>query len=100
MGYDVALFAELAGLEERSFWFRARNRLISVALRRWFPEARDFLEVGVGTGFVLAELSRSHPELRLVGVDLSEDGLEFARERVPGAELLQLDALALPFAGD
>ena len=49
-GYDPAHFAELARLEAGNFWFRARNRLLTWALRRYFPGARSLLEIGCGTG--------------------------------------------------
>lgn len=60
--FDARWFPALAGREAGSFWFRGRNRLIVWALRRYFPSARSFLEVGCGTGFVLAR--RGGPRLR------------------------------------
>jgi SAM-dependent methyltransferase len=95
--FPVDAFAELAAAEERSFWFRARNRLIVSMLRRHFPDARDFLELGTGTGFVLEGIHDAIPELRLVGSDLYDEGLAYARERLPDVELLRLDALSMPF---
>jgi SAM-dependent methyltransferase len=95
--FDPELFEPLAGVEERSFWFRARNRLILSTVRRRFPTAGSFLEIGCGSGVVLAALREVMPELRLVGVDLYEEGLEIARRRLPEAELLELDARELPF---
>jgi SAM-dependent methyltransferase len=97
-GYDPALFDALAGVEADSFWFRARNRLIVSTLRAHFPDAASLLEVGCGTGFVLAGLRRAFPSMRLVGSELHEEGLEVARARVPDAELVQLDVLQMPFA--
>lgn len=86
-GYDPALFAEIAELEDGSFWFSERNRLIEWALRRYAPNMRDFLEVGCGTGYVLANLERAFPAARCVGVEPFEAALEIARGRVQGAEL-------------
>jgi SAM-dependent methyltransferase len=95
--FDPDLFEPLAGVEERSFWFRARNRLIVSTVRRHFPAAGSFLEIGCGSGIVLAALRKVMPELRLVGVELYEEGLEIARRRLPDAELLELDARELSF---
>ena len=53
-GYDPAYFARLYALEAHNYWFRARNALLTWALRKYFPAARTFLEIGCGTGFVLA----------------------------------------------
>jgi SAM-dependent methyltransferase len=92
-GYDAALFDEVAQLEPRSFWFRARNRLIVSTLRRHFPGAQSILEVGCGTGYVLAALRAAFPEARVVGSELLPEGLEYARRRVPDVELVTLDVL-------
>src|SRR5439155_17137550 len=90
-------FEHLPDIEAKSFWFRSRNRLISWALRRYFPKARSLLEVGCGTGFVLAGLHREVPGLELAGGELSHAGLVTARRRLPGAQLYQMDACSIPF---
>jgi SAM-dependent methyltransferase len=97
-GFDPAYFARLAELEPRSFWYRSRNRLIVSALRRHFPAADSLLEVGCGTGFVLAGLREALPNLRLVGSELFPEGLRFARERLGDeVELVELDARSMPY---
>ena len=96
-GFDSALFAELAQLEARNFWFRARNRLIVWALRRFFGDARGLLEIGCGTGFVLSGIAAALPHLRLAGSEAAAAGLGFAASRVRGAELMQMDARRIPF---
>lgn len=96
-GYDPALFEILARVEPRSFWFRARQRLIEATVRKYFPAAGSLLEVGCGTGFVLSGLRSAFPHLRLVGTDLFAEGLGFAQERLAGVELIQADATRMPF---
>jgi len=93
-------FAELAQVESRNFWFRARNRLIVWALGRHFPAARSFLEIGCGTGFVLAGIAAARPELALAASDVHSEGLAFAARRVPGARFFQADARRLDFHGE
>jgi len=95
--FDARWFPELAAQEAESFWFRNRNRVIIWALRRYFPGTNSFLEVGCGTGFVLAGIREAMADIRLAGGELLIGGLPFARERVPGASLYQLDARRLPF---
>lgn len=90
-------FDRLAAVEERSFWFRSRNRLLIWALQSHFPTAESFLEVGCGNGYVLAGIARARPSLRLAGSDLSAAGLEHAARRSPGAQFVRADALELPF---
>jgi SAM-dependent methyltransferase len=95
--YDREYFPLLERLEPTSFWFRSRNRLIEWTLRNYFPDARTFLEVGCGTGYVLAHLAQALPGLRLVGGELFPEGLAVARRRVPDAELVQLDVHQMPY---
>lgn len=94
-GYDPQLFEEIAALEEASFWFSERNRLILWALNREVPAMRDYLEVGCGTGHVLAAVAGAFPAARCAGVEPFEAGLEIAARRVPGAELRRGDAASL-----
>lgn len=96
-GFRDDLFTELARLEEKNFWFSARNRLIQWALGRYFLDARNFLEVGCGTGFVLAGVGSGLPQLKLFGSEISSAGLVHAARRVAGAELFQMDAREIPF---
>lgn len=96
--YPPEVFASLARLEANSFWFRSRSRLIEWALATYLPQARSFLEVGCGTGFVLAGLRARRPDLQLAGTDLHVEGLRIARERLPRLPLVQTDACHLPFA--
>jgi SAM-dependent methyltransferase len=99
-GFDRELFEPLAGVEERSFWFRARNRLVVSTLRRHFPSASSFLEVGCGSGIVLAALREASPDLRLVGLELYDEALAIARRRLPDVELVAQDARAMPYDGE
>ncbi len=57
------------------------------------------LDVGCGTGSMTAALLAAHPGRRVVGVDVAEPFLGYARERADckGAEFLRQDALALDF---
>jgi len=90
-------FDLLPELEEQSFWFRSRNDLIAWALRAHFPSAASLLEVGCGTGFVLAALHARFPGIRLAGGELSAAGIDVARARVPDVPVYQVDARRLPF---
>jgi SAM-dependent methyltransferase len=93
---DPAWVRQLPELEPESFWFRARNRLIVSTVRREFPNARTLLDVGCGTGHVLAALQDALPSLELAGCDVSTELLAVARVRLPDVELLELDATDPP----
>jgi SAM-dependent methyltransferase len=49
------------------------------------------LDVGCGTGFVLAALREALPGVRLTGGEPSADHLALARRRLPHVELIELD---------
>jgi SAM-dependent methyltransferase len=96
-GFKPEYFARLAAIEETNFWFRSRNELIQWALCNYFPNAASFFEIGCGTGFVLKGLRETAPRLRLAGSEVFGDGLAFARARLPGVDLYQMDARQIPF---
>jgi len=99
-GYDPDHFAALFAVEDRHFWFGARNKLIVWAFRRFFPDARTFLEVGCGTGQVLRALAQEMPSLQMTGLEASFDGLRFVIERVPRLDAIQAAATALPYESE
>lgn len=96
-GFDPELFRRYAAVEAGNFWFQSRNRLLSRVMRRYFPQASNILEIGCGTGFVLANTRAAYPDARLSGSDIFTEGLGFAQQRVPQAALFQMDATAIPF---
>ena len=99
-GFKPEVFAELAALEADNFWFRARNRLILCAMRRYFPDLRHYLEIGCGTGFVLAAIRNAYPKAKITGSEVFSAGLPYAASRVKQTELLQMDARAIPYADE
>jgi SAM-dependent methyltransferase len=56
------------------------------------------LEVGCGTGNVLRVLQSACRGGTVVGMDLFEEGLRFARSRLPDAKLVVGDAMRPPFS--
>jgi SAM-dependent methyltransferase len=96
-GFEPEYFDELAQFEASHFWFRSRNRLISWALRRFFPEATSFFEAGCGNGIVLQSLQASGAVSSLAGAELFGEGLAVARGRLPGVPLYRADICRLPF---
>jgi SAM-dependent methyltransferase len=96
-GFTREIFESLANLESRNFWFRSRNKLIAWAMARYFPHAKDVLEIGCGTGFVLSDLEALFPAMRLAGSDVQISGLARAARRIKSAALFQMDARRIPF---
>jgi len=98
-GYDPRRYQWLATIADRHFWFRARNRVIAALGARLIarlPSGFRVLEIGCGTGNVLRVLERLCGWGVVVGLDLYNEGLHFAR-RHTHCLLVQGDARALPF---
>lgn len=96
-GFQPEHFARLAEVEEGNFWFRARNELIIHVLQKYFPHARSMLEIGCGTGYVLRGVTQALPRLHVSGSEIFLEGLSFASQRLPDADLFQMDARQIPF---
>src|SRR4051812_7434662 len=70
VGFNPAGFSELARRETGHFWFEPRNRLLVNLANRYFPKATRYLEVGCGTGAVLAPMAESRPWATVVGSEI------------------------------
>ncbi|MDD2774714.1 MAG: methyltransferase domain-containing protein [Gallionella sp.] len=96
-GFNPDTFKRYAAVEAGHFWFVGRNQVLRDRMLRHFPQARHILEIGCGTGFVLANTRRTYPDAQLSGSDIFTQGLHFAQSRVPSATLFQMDACHIPF---
>jgi len=97
--YDPRYFALLFQVEDRHFWFRARNQVIATVVKRLtadLPRGYRVLEIGCGTGNVLRVLERVCTNGTVVGMDPFWEGLSYARHRADTL-LVQGDVGALPF---
>lgn len=96
--YDPAVYDALVKLEERNFWFQARNKLILWAIRKYAADAGNYLEVGCGTGFVLTTVQKAFPQMEVSAGELHLQGLRHAAARVAdGVDLFQMDARHIPY---
>ena len=96
-GFNPDTFQRYAAVEAGHFWFVGRNHLLRQRMLRHFPKAARILEIGCGTGFVLANTRNLYPDAQLSGSDIFTQGLQFALGRVPSANLFQMDACHIPF---
>jgi SAM-dependent methyltransferase len=100
-GLPEGMHHYLEPMQERSFWYRGRNRIIQSLVARYCSGAESFLEVGCGSGFVLSGLRAVLPKARLVASEIYLHGLPYAAQRVAApAEFIQADCLALPYDGE
>lgn len=83
-GYDAQHYQVTSEVEDRHFWFRARNAALSVVASQiadQLPPEPKILEVGCGTGNTLRVLEKACPGGTLVGIDLLGEGLRYAQHR-------------------
>jgi SAM-dependent methyltransferase len=100
-GYDPQFFERLAEIEDRHFWFVARNDLLCRLTRELIADLQPgfrVLEVGCGNGNVLRFLERVCTNGSVIGIDRWMEGLVHARRRT-SCSLVQGDLRKSPFAG-
>lgn len=97
-GFKAEYFDELIQVEERNFWFRARNNVIAWAFGKYAAPNGEVLEIGCGNGYVLSGLQKAFPRAQLSGSEIFLNGLHFAAKRLPGITLMQMDARDIPFS--
>ena len=100
IGFKNHYFKELAEFEGENFWFRARNRLILWALVSYSKKFTNFLEIGCGTGFIVSEIANQFPSALVVGSEVLEGGLSYARQRNSHVNFIQMDARNIPFQSE
>lgn len=97
--YDPAHYDILAAVEDRHFWFRARNEVIrSVAAQFGLGPGARILELGCGSGNALRALQAACPGASVIGVDRYLEGLRHAQHRTH-APLVCADGGNLPLRG-
>ena len=85
----MASYAQFAGFYDQLMGDRSADaRRVRGWIERFAPGARSLLELGCGTGAVLAALAG---DLTVAGVDASPEMLAIAASKVPAARLVQAD---------
>ncbi|MGQ9864400.1 MAG: class I SAM-dependent methyltransferase [Bacteroidia bacterium] len=99
-GFDPQCFETLVGIEEKYFWFRARNQLLYNVFKKYLGSGgnKKVLEIGCGNGYVLQALKKLG--YQLIGSEIYLSGLKNAQKRLPDIELIQMDARHMPFQNE
>jgi ubiquinone/menaquinone biosynthesis C-methylase UbiE len=98
--YDQTYFEKLYQIEDRHFWFKTRQAIVSVLTEQiiaGFQQGYLVMEIGCGTGNLLKTLENTCRKGSVFGLDLFWEGLAFAQERTK-AGLIQARAECMPFS--
>lgn len=89
--YPQNIYELLYKIEPNNFWFWGRNRIILTYINHFLrnKEESRLLEIGCGTGFALSFLEKAG--FHISGLDISLNGLKFARKRSKKADLICAD---------
>jgi dTDP-3-amino-3,4,6-trideoxy-alpha-D-glucopyranose N,N-dimethyltransferase len=88
----MADYASFAAFYDAAHGDRASDiAQVRSCIERFMPSARSLLELGCGTGAVLADLAT---DMRVVGIDASPEMLAIAAENVGRAQLVEADMTA------
>jgi SAM-dependent methyltransferase len=99
-GFDPKSFELLFKVEDKSFWFINRNKILHHLLEK-FPVEQRFLEIGCGSAYVINHLNEKFPNIKFTGSEIFLEGLRLAKSRVSNKiNLIQFDATTLDFNGD
>lgn len=89
----------LQNIEHNHFWFAARDRLLRTRLLALkHPEEQKLLELGCGSGRILASLTDDFTQT--VGIEGHLGALERAVETCPNSHLLHSNVLCTPLTKD
>lgn len=95
--YNEALFNEHDRIMHTHFWFTGRLKLIIDALHGISPAPATMLEIGCGSGHVLAGIQNHFPHMELHGTEPSITAITTAEQRLPHSSFTQMDAKRIPF---
>ncbi len=96
--YDSKWFDALYQLEEKHFWFIARNEFLYRQLTQHVPKNAKIIEIGAGTGNVTRYLLKNGYSDISVG-DMHLKGLEYA-QNYGIKNCYQFDLLRMPFENE
>jgi SAM-dependent methyltransferase len=76
-----------ADLEEKHWWFLGRRRIMRLLVNHILPPSKttSVIDIGCGTGANIAALAQDYS---CVGIDTSEEAIQFARQRFPNVQFV------------
>ncbi|HRF78786.1 MAG TPA: class I SAM-dependent methyltransferase, partial [Flavobacteriales bacterium] len=90
-------YDRMAALEETMWWYHGLHTNVVHALAKHGGTLADVLDAGCGTGGTLKAIGRHFPNVRLHGLDISEQACIYTRAKT-GASVTVGSVDALPHA--
>jgi SAM-dependent methyltransferase len=97
MPLQAARHEIVSAVEETHWWFVAQREMVAAVLQGRCPAGSTVLDVGCGTGAVMAALAYRYC---VAGIDVDTASLQLCRERHPTLDVRQGEAEALDFADE
>lgn len=100
-GFSANAHHLLERFQENSFWFRGRNRIIQDAIKKYFLNSNEVLEIGCGSGYVSSGIREVLVNAKITGTEIYSYSLHYAARKIKQpAEFFQADARQLPFKNE
>jgi len=96
-GFKDEFYEDYAHIEKNHFWFRTRAKLITWILEKYCHQLESLFEVGCGTGYILGEIAREFPDVKLCGSEIHDSALKLSSSRLPEVEFMKMDCKFIPY---
>lgn len=94
-GFNKDNFQHLYDYEDKSFWFRMRNKIILWSFKKYLKKFDQYLEVGCGTGYVTRAICSAYPNVNITATEYFDEAIEYAKNRIPNASFIKADGRQL-----
>lgn len=84
---ETGMYAEMAELEKKHWWFVGRRRVVMDIARRYFLHTGPLLDVGLGTGFNAEQFAQAGYVVE--GLEPAEAGIAYVKKRLPDMRIFE-----------
>ncbi len=78
-------------------WHTRKLAQVVAAIRKYYPDPKKILDVGVASGWFLSEVIKEFPKAQGVGIDVYKEAIGYGKKTYKNLTLLVSDAHSLAF---